>query len=420
MAVREAIEVLRTGAGADDPRLNEGPEPYVREDIPELGWRNYWYPVMYCGEVGKKPKAVRVLGEDVVLFRDAGKLFALRDRCAHRGQRLSTGYCAFRGTGTITCGYHGWTYDGATGECRGAIAEGPGAKVIEKVRIKPYPVEERLGIIWLFVGDMDPVPLDADIPGITKEPDKWLYNTYYSDWQCNWRFVNDNQTYDMHAPIVHQESIEHKLQTTAFGRIPSGYELADGMGMGFRAHGEGIIEADFPGLGFYTKKRWYRRRFWKAPDTGVSKAYQVYGIRDQVQLRLPGSVLVSRPHGEYFVWQVLVPVEAGVTRVWMFTIFRRHNPFWNALTQIAYWGWFRWLHDILFSGQDRRMCENQVLGGERLSRTDAGLIMWRQWSAEHARRPPEAGPARGEDADAPSPAPELLEPQATGAGPTSR
>jgi phenylpropionate dioxygenase-like ring-hydroxylating dioxygenase large terminal subunit len=66
-------------------------DPYAATGVPELGFRNYWYPVLAGWRLKRRAKAVRVLGEDIVLFRDAGKVYALSERCPHRGARLSQG-----------------------------------------------------------------------------------------------------------------------------------------------------------------------------------------------------------------------------------------------------------------------------------------------------------------------------------------
>ncbi|HTQ33423.1 MAG TPA: Rieske (2Fe-2S) protein, partial [Stellaceae bacterium] len=90
-------------------------DPYAGSGLPELGLRNYWYPVMAAWRLRRKPKAIKVLGEDIVIFRDSGKLYALAERCPHRGARLSQGKCLYPGSGTISCPYHGWTFSGETG-----------------------------------------------------------------------------------------------------------------------------------------------------------------------------------------------------------------------------------------------------------------------------------------------------------------
>ena len=89
--------------------MNTNPSPgtsvYNETGLPELGssvitgilsWRG--------GRLRRRrPKPIKVLGEDVVLFRDKNQIFALKDQCAHRGARLSKGSCLYTGTGTWTC-----------------------------------------------------------------------------------------------------------------------------------------------------------------------------------------------------------------------------------------------------------------------------------------------------------------------------
>src|SRR5688572_8251064 len=87
-----------------------------RSLIPPLGLREYWYPALPARAVGwRKPVGLRMLGEDLVFFRDtAGEVQALLDVCPHRGVALSEGDCFWKGT--VSCPYHGATYDG-TGAC---------------------------------------------------------------------------------------------------------------------------------------------------------------------------------------------------------------------------------------------------------------------------------------------------------------
>ena len=83
----------------------------IRHLIPPLGLRDYWYPAIPAAKVGSnRPRKVRLLGQDLALFRDQhGTVVALDDVCPHRGARLSEGRCHF--AGTVTCPYHAWTFD---------------------------------------------------------------------------------------------------------------------------------------------------------------------------------------------------------------------------------------------------------------------------------------------------------------------
>lgn len=141
-------------ASAEAPPVNEFREPP----------REAWYCVRSTG--GLAPGAmesVTVLGEQIVIGRTRlGELFALRDRCPHRGAPLSQG--RFDGV-AITCPFHGWRF-GADGRCKAmpTLVEGdvtdPG-----KVKVGDFPIRESEGIIWLYAGarpeQAPPVPVLA-------------------------------------------------------------------------------------------------------------------------------------------------------------------------------------------------------------------------------------------------------------------
>jgi phenylpropionate dioxygenase-like ring-hydroxylating dioxygenase large terminal subunit len=144
---------------------------WPRYDAAVLGFRNYWYPVMLTHKLGRKPVALTLLGERIVLFKEQGRVYALHNRCAHRGVPLSMGRREF--PGTVSCVYHGWTYDLATGQMVAALTDGPNSPVCGKanVRVKSYPVEERAGLIWVYVGEGLPPPVEEDIPEELLRPD---------------------------------------------------------------------------------------------------------------------------------------------------------------------------------------------------------------------------------------------------------
>jgi phenylpropionate dioxygenase-like ring-hydroxylating dioxygenase large terminal subunit len=147
-----------------DHTSDPGELPYRRYGIPKLGFENYWYPIILDTELRHKPKAVRLLGRDLVLFRDGSKLFALEDRCPHRGVKLSLGHCNYPGSGTVSCPYHGWTFDGASGRLVAALMEGPDAPIVGKVEVPTFPVQAHAGLIWLWLGSMAPSNLADDVP----------------------------------------------------------------------------------------------------------------------------------------------------------------------------------------------------------------------------------------------------------------
>ncbi len=110
-----------------------------------------------------------MLGDDLVFFRDkAGKVVALSDWCPHRGARLSLGLCEFEGT--VTCPYHGYVFDGA-GQCVAGLIERPDPPFIGKLRARAYPTEERMGIVFVWMGATERVPLDEDLPAELSDPE---------------------------------------------------------------------------------------------------------------------------------------------------------------------------------------------------------------------------------------------------------
>ena len=111
--------------------------------------RNAWYVASWASALGRSLERRTILGEDVVLFRaQDGAPVALRDRCPHRLLPLS------RGTligDTVQCGYHGLVFDAS-----GACVRVPGQDVIPpNAWVKIYKVAERLGMIWIWMGDAD-------------------------------------------------------------------------------------------------------------------------------------------------------------------------------------------------------------------------------------------------------------------------
>ena len=162
-----AQETKQNGHGTNGNQVN-GHQNSTRGSLYEravLGFRNYWYPVCLTKEVTeKKPKAMTLLDDEVVLLRRGGKAYALADECAHRGTRLSRGKHEFPGTNTITCRYHGWVYDVTNGVCIAALPDGPESPIIGKAAVRTYPVEERQGMVWVWMGKIAPVPVEEDIP----------------------------------------------------------------------------------------------------------------------------------------------------------------------------------------------------------------------------------------------------------------
>jgi len=111
--------------------------------------RRYWHPVGLTGDASDTPRALRVLGEDLVLFRDRRERPGLvTARCAHRGTTLYYGRVEERG---LRCCYHGWLFD-VEGRCLEQPCEPDGGPQRERIRQPWYPVQERYGLVFAYLG----------------------------------------------------------------------------------------------------------------------------------------------------------------------------------------------------------------------------------------------------------------------------
>ena len=112
---------------------------------------NFWYPVIMTTDLGEEPVKVRMLGQDFVVFRDSsGKANCLSNTCTHRGGSLAGG--KMNGD-CIQCPYHGWEFTGE-GECTRIPSLGPNPRIPARTHIDAYPVQEKYGLVFAFLGDL--------------------------------------------------------------------------------------------------------------------------------------------------------------------------------------------------------------------------------------------------------------------------
>src|SRR5215203_2751555 len=122
--------------------------------------RHYWHPVALADELpAERPaKAVRVLGQDFLLFRDERGRHGLLDRgCPHRGADLAYGRLE---DGGLRCLFHGWLFD-VDGKCVDTPAEPEGSLLCSRIAQRAYPVVERSGIIFGWLGGGEPPVMPA-------------------------------------------------------------------------------------------------------------------------------------------------------------------------------------------------------------------------------------------------------------------
>jgi len=117
--------------------------------------RRYWWPIAASADLGPEPQERRLLGEDLVLFRDkSGELGLLEAQCPHRLASLGLGYVEREG---LRCGYHGWLFD-RTGQCLQQPGEPAESTFASRVKTQAYAVQELGGLVFAYLGP-DPAPL---------------------------------------------------------------------------------------------------------------------------------------------------------------------------------------------------------------------------------------------------------------------
>jgi phenylpropionate dioxygenase-like ring-hydroxylating dioxygenase large terminal subunit len=156
---------LSTSASAPDTGTAYGrPAPIHRKELAEVGpgtpmgelLRRYWHPIGLAADASATPRQVRVLGEDLILFRDGqGRPGLVYPHCSHRGTSLYYGKVEERG---IRCCYHGWLFD-VQGHCVEQPCEPDGGRQRAAARQPWYPVQELYGLVWAYMGPPEKKPV---------------------------------------------------------------------------------------------------------------------------------------------------------------------------------------------------------------------------------------------------------------------
>ena len=166
--------------------------------------RNYWQPVALVDELeGKRPvKPVKVLGQDLVLFRDESGRYGLLERdCPHRGADLAYGRIE---DGGLRCAFHGWLFD-VRGQCLQTPAEAEGSKLCQRIRQKSYPVIEKSGILFAWLGDASQPASPAAFPAfdcfVAPGTHTFAFKGYL---ECNWLQALEVGIDPAHASYLHR------------------------------------------------------------------------------------------------------------------------------------------------------------------------------------------------------------------------
>ena len=173
--------------------------------------RRYWQPIAASADVQDSPRKVRVLGEDLVIFRDrSGRAGLLYPRCMHRGTSLYYGRIEAEG---IRCCYHGWLFD-VQGRCLDQPCEPDGGRHRENARQPWYPVQERYGFVFAYLGPpekMPVLPLYDNLESLEPDETYWSHvggfgatgDDSLSLVPYSWLHMNDNIMDPFHVQVLH-------------------------------------------------------------------------------------------------------------------------------------------------------------------------------------------------------------------------
>jgi phenylpropionate dioxygenase-like ring-hydroxylating dioxygenase large terminal subunit len=171
--------------------------------------KNFWYAVEFADRVTTKPTRVTALGQHLALYRTpkTNRPVALSDLCVHRGAALSGGWTS---GDSIVCPYHGWEYE-PDGACVKIPANLPGRGIPKKARVDSYPVQEKYGFIWVFLGDLPeaqrpPMPVWPEFDELVENGGRFRAVTGEFLWKANYERILENGCDIAHAPFVHSGS----------------------------------------------------------------------------------------------------------------------------------------------------------------------------------------------------------------------
>jgi phthalate 4,5-dioxygenase len=174
--------------------------------------RRYWQPAALVDELqGPRPlKAVRLLGEDFVLFRCEEQYGLIQRHCPHRGADLAYGRLE---DGGLRCAFHGWLFD-VGGHCLQTPAEPQGSRICQHVRARACPVIEKSGVLFAYLGEGEPPGFPRFDCFVAPGTHTFAFKGY---WDCNWLQALEVGIDPAHASYLHR-FFEDEDSSASYGR----------------------------------------------------------------------------------------------------------------------------------------------------------------------------------------------------------
>lgn len=320
------------------------------ESLLSTGLRNYWYPVVTSASLKDGPLGLTRLGENIVLWREGGKLHCIEDRCPHRGARLSLGWNL---GDRLACWYHGIEV-----RADGVVADVPAVEncpMVGNTAVKAYPVQEAHGGIFVYFGDArHPEPPALEFPEQLASPE-WSSFPCTATWKCNYRYAIENVMDPMHGTYLHAQS----------------HSMADGdkkAQFAVRTTESGLV-------------------FEKVGQKGVNFDWVEWGESGAQWMRL--SIPYQKkfgPGGPFFISGYATPIDADHTQVFFWRC-RKVSGWQRDAWRFLYRNRLEGLHWTVLE-QDRELLENMAPDArsrEFLYQHDVGMARVRRMLEMKAR-----------------------------------
>ena len=274
--------------------------------------RAYWQPVALVDEFDpaldprmalRAVKAVRLLGQDLVLFRDAQGHWGLLDRdCPHRGADLSFGRLEPDG---LRCPFHGWKF-AADGTCLQTPAEPAGSRLCDRVRQRSYPVLEKSGVLFAWMGEPGSVPAPFPQFDCFVAPGSHSF-AFKGLWSANWL-----QCFEVGIDPAHPSFLHRFFQDASFD---------DSYGKQFRGASAGEVDGE----------RWPMTRIMRefvSPD--ISSEPTAFGLRLTALRALNERLTHVRVTNAVFPHTFVIPLSETITITQMHVPVDDTHTYWYA------------------------------------------------------------------------------------------
>ena len=170
-------------------------------------FRRYWIPALLAEELPEAdcpPVRVKLLSERMIAFRDSdGQLGLIDEFCAHRGVSLWFGRNEEKG---LRCPYHGWKYD-VNGQCVDVPSEAPESGYCDKIKLTSYPLVEKGGILWTYMGPKELQPPLPEFEFATVGPKQRYISKRFQ--ACNYLQAMEGGIDSSHVSFLHSGALEH-------------------------------------------------------------------------------------------------------------------------------------------------------------------------------------------------------------------